>query len=98
ATTASEAADNAEIEPFQTVVTRIEPTKENVPSPVWIRSAQPEGALCRLQGDGVDSADQGSRGDDQGKLPVHLAGYPGHECRRNKNRHQHQSNTDDRAE
>ena len=59
---------------------------------------KPERALCRLQCGGVQRADQRGCGDDHGKLRQHFSGEAGQESRRQKHRHQHQRDADDRTE
>ena len=58
--------------------------------------AQPEGALGRLQGQGVEGADDGGGGDDQGELPEELPGDARHEGGGQKNRGEHQGDADNR--
>ena len=59
---------------------------------------EPQGALGRLQGQGIDGADDGSGGDDQGELAEDLAGDAGQESRREKDRDQGQGDAHDGAD
>ena len=59
--------------------------------------AQPEGALGRLQGQGVDGADDGGGGDHQGELPEELPGDARQKGGGQKDRGEHQGDADDRA-
>ena len=60
--------------------------------------AQPQRALRRLQGGGVDRADQSRDCDHQRELREHLPAQTGYKGRRQKHRHQHQGDADDRPE
>src|SRR5579871_1370859 len=62
------------------------------------RRPQPEGALGRLEGHRVDRADEGSGGDDQGELTVHLSGQARQESSRQKDRHQYERDAHHRPE
>ncbi len=91
-------ADDAGISILELVVDLVEAAEEDVALLRRCRRPQPHGALGGLQGGGVDGADQGRGGDDQGELGEHLAGQAGQEGRRQEYRHQHQGDADDRPE
>ena len=79
-------------------IDRVEPAIERVALLHRHRRPQPQRALGRLQGRGVDRADQRGRGDHQSELGIELSGQPGQERSRDEDRHQHQGDADDRAE
>ena len=58
--------------------------------------AEPEGALGRLQGEGIDGADDGGGGDHQGELPEELAGNAGKKGGRQEDRGEDQGDAHDR--
>ncbi len=70
-------ADEDDVAVFHHRVGPVEPPVKEVGF-LFNVGAQPEGALGRLQGQGIEGADDGGGGDDQGELPEELPGDARH--------------------
>ena len=92
------AADETGIAVLHRVVDVVEGAEEDIAFFRRDGGAQPQRALRRLEGRGVDGADEGGHGDHQRELREHVAGEAGNEGRRQEHRHQDQGDADDRAE
>ena len=71
--------DHACIPAFDGIVEGIEATEENVFGFFGIGLAEPKGALGGFERDGIDAAEDGGDGDDEGELAIHLADDSGEE-------------------
>ncbi len=93
-----EAADQPGIAVLEPVIDIVEAAVEPVALFRRHRRAQPQRALRRLQGRGVDGAEQRGRRDHQRELRVDAPGQSGQERRRQEHRDQDQRDADDRRE
>ena len=75
----------------------VEAAREKVALLRGLRRPEPQRGLRRLQGQGVDRADEGGGRDDQRELTVKLSGEPRHKSSGNEHRHQDQRDAEDRA-
>ncbi len=91
-------ADEIGVAPLHRVVSGIEGAEEEIALFRRDRRAQPQRALGRLEGRGVEGGNQRGGGDHQRELREHVAGEAGHEGRGQEHRHQHQGDADDGAE
>ena len=84
----------------------VEPSKEAAEQTVHglgqavfrrVMAFQQQGRQRRRQGQGIESRNDGGKGDGEGKLPIKFAGQPADEGDRHEHGAQHQGDGDDRA-
>ena len=92
------ARDQPRVAMLGRAVSPVEPAIEDVAPLRRHRGPQPHRGLGRLQGGGVDRADQRGGGNHQRELRIHAPGQTRQEGGREEHRHQHQGDADDRPE
>ncbi len=91
-----EEADDRRIQSLKPAIDGVEGPHEDVAT--GRGGSEVGGALSRLEGDGVDGADDRGGGDREGELPVKLAGDAAEEGARDEDGHEDEGDADDRAE
>ena len=93
-----EDANESTVSIFDGLVGGVEGAGEEIFSFGVVDGAEPEGALGGFEGGGVDAAEDGGDGDDEGELAIHLASDTGEKSGGEKDGDEDEGDADDGAE